>query len=135
MNKIVINSERKNIDRVIEPIATALESVEAPHKAIYQVRLSLEELCSNIVNYAYEDKKGKIKVSYYIDKNNKSIRIVIRDNGKEFNPLTKEDPKLTGSVQERKIGGLGIYIVKKSVDEIKYQRENGENVLEIVKHY
>ena len=103
-------------------------------KVIRQIDLVVEEIFVNIAKYAYSPNKGIIDISYEISDDPKKLRVIIKDKGKEFNPLEKEEPDLDASVQERKIGGLGIYIVKNIVDDIKYQRVNDENVLEFIKN-
>ena len=121
------------MDDMIEPIVSALKEFGVDSKKVYQMNLALEEILVNISKYAYPDNKGIIDISYEIDKENKQLKVVIKDKGKEFNPLEKEDPDLDASVEDRQIGGLGIYIVKNMVDDIKYQRSNDENILEFTK--
>lgn len=133
MNNFKFPANIELVDDMIDPIISSLREIGVEHKKIYQVNLALEEILVNIAKYAYPDDKGIIDISYEIDDNNKQLKVVIKDKGIEFNPLEKEDPDLEASVENRKIGGLGIYIVKKIMDDIKYQRINNENVLEIIK--
>ncbi len=135
MNNYKVQAKLELINNMMNPILSSLEEVNANKKALFQLHLSLEELFSNIINYAYDNNEGVVDISYEILDDKKYVRIIIKDKGKAFNPLEIDDPKLTGSANERQIGGLGIYIVKKSVDDIKYQRLNDENILEIVKYY
>ncbi len=121
------------IEQMSKPIISALEQIQAEHKKIYQINLVLEEILVNISKYAYRDNKGIVDISYEISDDHKNIKVIIKDKGKEFNPLEKEDPDLSTSAQDRKIGGLGIFIVKNMVDDIKYQRLNNENILEFTK--
>lgn len=130
-----VDAKVELIDKMISPILSSLEEVGANKKALYQLHLSLEELFSNIANYAYDKENGYIDISYQLDKVNNSIKVIVKDKGKAFNPLEEEDPNLKGTAKERKVGGLGIYIIKNSVDDIKYQRLNEENVLEFSKKY
>ena len=133
MNNYQVSADEKLIEEMIKPIISSLEENDVSFKYIYQINLALEEIFANISKYAYSDNKGIIDISYEISENPKQLRVIIKDNGKDFDPLAKEDPNLNSSVQERKIGGLGIYIVKNMVNDIKYQRINGENVLEFTK--
>lgn len=133
MNNYQVSADEKLIEEMIKPIISSLEENDVSFKYIYQINLALEEIFANISKYAYSDNKGTIDISYEISENPKQLRVIIKDNGKDFDPLAKEDPNLNSSVQERKIGGLGIYIVKNMVNDIKYQRINGENVLEFTK--
>ena len=133
MNNYQFPADISLIEQMSEPIISALEQIQAEHKKIYQINLVLEEILVNISKYAYPDNKGIIEISYEISDDHKNIKVIIKDKGKEFNPLEKEDPDLSTSAEERKIGGLGIFIVKNMVDDIKYQRLNNENILEFIK--
>ena len=133
MNNYQIPAKVELIDQMINPIISSLEEIAIEHKKVYQVTLALEEIFANIAKYAYPSNDGMIDISYEISEDKKQLKIVIRDKGIAFNPLAKEDPDLDASVAERKIGGLGIYIVKNIIDDIKYQRINNENVLELIK--
>ena len=134
MKNYKMDADVDNIDKMIEPIMTSLEAADANPKAIYQINLALEEILVNVARYAYSPNKGIIDISYEISDNPKKLRVIIKDKGKAFNPLEKEEPDLDASVQDRKIGGLGIYIVKNIVDDIKYERINDENILEFIKN-
>ena len=133
MNNLHFEANLELIDQMINPIISSLEVNEAESKTIYQVNLALEEILVNICKYAYSGNKGVINITFEINKDPKQLYVVIKDQGKDFNPLEKEDPDLNASLKDRKIGGLGIYIVKNMVDDMKYQRVNNENVLEIIK--
>ena len=131
MKNYIYNINSCKLDEMIRPIISSLEEISASEKSIYQIHLALEEILVNIIEYAYQDKKGEIKISFDIKENN--INVIIKDKGVEFNPLSKEDPNLNESINNRSIGGLGIYIIKNIVDEIKYERTNNENVLSFKK--
>lgn len=133
MNNYQFPADITLIEQMSKPIISALEQVKAEHKKIYQINLVLEEILVNISKYAYPNNKGVVDISYEISDDHKNIKVIIKDKGKEFNPLEKDDPDLSTSAQDRKIGGLGIFIVKNLVDDIRYQRLNNENVLEFIK--
>ena len=134
MNNYQVEAKIELIDQMINPIISSLEEIKVDHKKIYQINLALEEILVNISKYAYPGNEGIIDISFEISDNPKQLKVVIKDKGKDFNPLEKEDPNLDASVEKRKIGGLGIYIVKNMVDDIKYQRLNNENILEFIKN-
>ena len=134
MNNYQVEAKLELIDQMMNPIISSLEEIGADHRKIYQVNLALEEILVNISKYAYSENEGIIDISYEITASPKQLKVVIKDKGKDFNPLAKEDPDLDASLEERKIGGLGIYIVKNMVDDIKYQRLNNENILEFIKN-
>ena len=110
-----------------------LEKAECPAKTMMQLTVALEEVFVNVAHYAYPDEKGKVNVGIAFDGENRRITFRIADSGVEFNPLEKPDPDITLSAEEREIGGLGIFICKKTMDEIGYARENGENILTMTK--
>ena len=135
MVNYIIKAKHELIDNMIDPVLDALSNVQADKKASYQLHLALEEILVNVVNYAYDGKDGDVEISYDIDSSNREIKVIIKDSGKKFDPTKAEDPKLEGTAKERKIGGLGIYIVKNIVDDIKYSRIENKNTLEIVKRF
>lgn len=134
MNNYQFEAKLELIDQMINPIISSLEEINVDNKKIYQVNLALEEILVNISKYAYSGNEGIVDISFEITSDPKQLKVVIKDKGKDFNPLAKEDPDLDASAEERKIGGLGIYIVKNMVDDIKYQRLNNENILEFIKN-
>jgi len=121
------------IDEMINPIISSLEENKADHKTLYQMNLVLEELLVNVANYAYAPNDGDVEICYEIK--NKELEVVIIDKGKPFNPLEHSDPDLKAPVEDRKIGGLGIYLVKNLVDDIQYQRVENKNILKINKKF
>ena len=106
-------------------------------KIAMQVLVAIEEIYVNIANYAYGEKVGRCKVIIDVkDNDGKTTAIIsLRDSGIEFDPLGRADPDITLSAEERQIGGLGIYMVKKSMDKVTYQYINGENILTVEKSW
>jgi anti-sigma regulatory factor (Ser/Thr protein kinase) len=90
------------------------------------INVAVEEIFVNIAHYAYEGRPGKAVVGMNFDEDN--VHIYLVDNGIPFNPLEMKDPDITAGVDEREIGGLGIYMVKKSMDKCTYERRNNQNV-------
>ena len=132
----IIKAEVNQIEVALERILSLLEEMGADRKVAYKVRLALDELLTNIVSYAYEGEEGgEIEIVYEINDEPRSILISILDEGKAFNPLEAEDPELALDVSERKIGGLGIFLVKNVMDEVSYSREGGRNILTIKKSF
>ena len=87
--------------------------------------ISAEEIFSNIARYAYEE-PGNADITVTIEDG--MLKVIFEDTGIEYNPLEKDDPDITLSVEERKIGGLGIFIVKKSMDLVRYERKDNKNI-------
>lgn len=94
----------------------------------FKVRLSVEEAVENIVQYAYAEGEGWLIVKTEVSPENRLV-ITLRDEGVPFNPLEKDDPDVSLSVEERQIGGLGIFLCKKLMDKIVYSFENKTNIL------
>ena len=98
-----------------------------------QIDIAIDELFGNIAQYAYNPETGDATVRVEVVKNPLSVVITFIDNGIPYDPLKKADPDTTLSAEEREIGGLGIYMVKKSMDEIAYEYKDGQNILTIKK--
>ena len=105
-----------------------LEDADVPVKKTMLISLAVEEIFVNIVNYAYAPGTGMAKVVIEMDKNPSAIHITFYDSGTPYDPLAKEDPDITLSAEERKIGGLGVYLTKTTMDEVSYEYKDGQNV-------
>ena len=121
----------------IEEIASALEilSVEwnIPMNIMLSMNLVLEELVTNVIFYGYNDKaEHKIIIGFSFDGN--IFQMKIEDDAIEFDPLQAADPNIDESIENRKIGGLGIYFVKQFTDSIKYERIENKNILRLSKN-
>ncbi len=126
-------AEISDVQTVTEFIESELEKINCPMKAVMQINIAIDELFSNIVKYGYPDKKGSVTVKFIHHSDPKSVFIRFEDDGIPYNPLTKEDPDVTLSADERDIGGLGVFVVKKTMDDMRYKYENGKNILTIKK--
>ena len=99
----------------------------------FKLRLSIEETVENVVQYAYKDGIGWMEVGTDLDKNGLTLTITLKDAGKPFNPLEKPDPDINLPLEERAIGGLGIFLCKQLMDEVLYRYEDGCNILTMKK--
>ena len=123
------------LPNVISFIESELEKFEFSFKIITQFNLVVEELFVNVASYAYKDKNdGKCKITIDYDKEKQEVKLSMEDNGIKFNPLEKEDPDTTLSAEDRPIGGLGILLVKKNMDNIEYKYEDNKNILILSKN-
>ena len=102
-------------------------------KARRQIDVALDEILSNIARYAYPEKEGSMTVEIDMDEETGMLSLTFRDEGVPFDPLAKEEPDVTLGVRERAVGGLGIFLVKKMMDEVIYRREGKENILRLYK--
>lgn len=116
-----------------EIIEYLMASPDMPEKddLLFKIRLSIEEVIENIVQYAYENGSGYLEVS--TDREGDVLVICFADAGRPFDPLAKPDPDITLSVEERPIGGLGIFLCKQLMDEMYYEYKDQRNVLTMKK--
>ena len=110
-----------------------LEKYECPMKIQTAICVAIEEVFVNVARYAYENGEGDVTLGIGFDKESRNITFRMRDKGVPFDPLKKPDPDITLSAEEREIGGLGIFITKKTMDTVEYTYENGENTLTMIK--
>ena len=129
-----ISADVDNLDSVTGFVDSHLEDVGCPLKFQMQIDVAVEEIFVNIASYAYRQSSDKnAEISLYFEEEPKTVVIEFIDSGMPFDPLAKDDPDVTLSAEERKIGGLGIFMVKKTMDDVQYKRENGQNILTIRK--
>lgn len=103
--------------------------------AAMKVRLAAEEILVNIINHAYPEKAGMISIACNtLGESGKGLALEIRDTGLPFNPLEKEEPDISLPMEDRQIGGLGIFLARKVMDDISYDRQGDTNILKMVKH-
>ena len=124
-------ADTKEIPAIQQFAEVELEKYKCSTKEIYQINLVIEEVFVNIANYAYKDKEGYCTLSIEIE-NNKVI-LTFEDSGIPFNPLEKSDPDISLPAKKRAVGGLGIFLTKRIMDEVKYKYENNKNILRITK--
>ena len=110
-----------------------LEACECPMKIQTAVCVAIEEIFVNIARYAYGDGEGDMTFGIGFEEESRTVTFRMADKGKPFDPLKKPDPDITLSAEEREIGGLGIFITKKTMNTVTYAYENGENILTMTK--
>ena len=130
---ITVDALVKNLSEVAAFIDGELEAADASIKAQMQIDIAVEELFVNVASYAYPDGSGQAEISCFIDPETRQAEITITDSGIPYNPMEKPDPDVTLSAQEREIGGLGIFMAKQSLDEMRYVRQDGRNILTLIK--
>lgn len=134
MDKLTVEAKTENLEEVLGFVDRHLETMDCSTKVSVQIDVAVEELFVNIAHYAYSPGTGSATIGVEILKDPAAIAITFTDRGKPFDPLAKEDPDITLSAEERQIGGLGIYMVKKSMDEVVYEYKDGQNILRIKKN-
>ena len=134
MKEMTLAATLENITPVTAFIDEQLEALDCSMKAQMQIDVAIDELFGNIARYAYGEKRGDATVRFDFDEATRTASITFIDSGMPFDPLAKPDPDVTLSAQERGIGGLGIFMVKKTMDSLEYSHENGFNILTVHKH-
>lgn len=134
MNTKSFEARNANLEEVLRLIDSELETVNCPMKTQMQIDVAVEEIFVNVASYAYHPEIGEVEVTVEIVDNPKRAVITFSDSGKPYNPLEKPDPDITLSAEERGIGGLGIYMVKKSMDEVRYEYTDNKNIFTIIKN-
>lgn len=138
MQEMTIEATLDNLGIIQGFIEEKLEEAECPMGILMQVSIAVEEIYVNIARYAYNPEVGYATIRCAIGANDQGkteVSLGFVDQGKPFNPLAKEDADITLSAEERDIGGLGILMVKKSMDNVEYHYEDGQNILTITKSF
>ena len=133
MREITLEASIDNIERVTAFVDAFLEEIDCPMKANMQIDIAVDEIFGNIAHYAYTPGTGEATVSVDYNEETGEVSLCFRDRGVPYDPLKKDDPDVTLSADERQIGGLGIYMVKKSMDSMSYTYADGQNILTVTK--
>ena len=131
--KLKLKAIIANVEQATEFINEQLEAMGCSRRSTLQIDIAIDELFSNVCHYAYGDSVGDVLVEIEKLPNRDAVSITLDDEGTPFNPLDHEDPDVTLEVHKRQIGGLGIFMVKKSMDEVLYEHRDGHNRLTIIK--
>ena len=123
----------ESIPELTSAVDEQLEALDCAMKAQMQIDVAIDELFANIARYAYPDGAGNATVLLEFDPASRTVSLTFSDEGIPFDPLQQADPDVTLSGRDREVGGLGIFLVKKSMDSMVYRRENGRNILTISK--
>ena len=133
MDELEIAAKVENLDEVLAFVDERLENAGCPMRTQTQIDIAVEEIFVNIASYAYQPGTGNARIGVLISEDPLAASIRFIDSGMPYDPLAKEDPDVTLPVEERPIGGLGIYMVKKSMDEVLYENKDGCNIFTIKK--
>lgn len=129
----VYDSDLASLETLAKDIQSFGEKEKLHKDLIYAINLCLDELVTNIISYGYRD-GSKQPIRVILKKNGGQVMIVIKDKGIPFNPTERlnETPDTQSSIEERNVGGLGVFFVKKYMDSVQYKREGDENELTLV---
>jgi len=134
MKELNISATVENIPVVTAFVDKQLKALDCPVKAKAQIDIAIDEIFSNIARYAYNPEVGEATVRFEVQENPLSVIITFIDGGVPYNPLTTAEPDTGLSAKERSVGGLGLFIVRKSMDDISYSYEGGKNILTVRKN-
>ena len=133
MPSLFIDATVDNLSAVMTYISDSLDYCNCSAKDKQRVQLAVEEIYINIANYAYQPDKGKAQIDCEITKNPKSVAITLIDKGKPYNPFSKDDPDINAGISDRSVGGLGVFVVKKIMDDVSYAYQDGKNIFKMSK--
>ena len=133
MTKKTFPAKTEALADVLGFVEQRLDSFGCPMKIQMAVCVAIEEVFVNVAHYAYGEGGGDMSLGIGFDEVNRAVTFRMTDKGIPFDPLKNPDPDITLSAEERDIGGLGIFITKKTMDSVTYTYENGENILTMIK--
>jgi serine/threonine-protein kinase RsbW len=120
-----------NLDRLVRTAGKHAASLGLPRERVSEVELAVEEVVANVCMYAYEEGEGDLAVSFFIGSGPAKLVVEIVDSGIPFNILTAPEPDLASNLDQRKVGGLGAFLVRKIADEAEYERAEGKNIVRL----
>ena len=133
MKELTLTATVENISTMTAFVDEQLEALACPMKVQMQIDIAIDELFGNIARYAYTPEVGEATVRVQVSDAPVAVIITFIDGGIPYDPLTADEPDTSLSAEERAIGGLGIYMVKKLMDDVTYEYIDGKNVLSIKK--
>jgi len=135
MASLKLSASMDNFDAFMYFLKSQIENEIIEKKTLNDILIAGEEAIVNVLRYAYPDKNGELELIVDHQENPKGVSIELIDSGIAFNPLERLEPDINAPVEDRPIGGLGIFMIKKMMDELNYSRENGQNKFRLIKHY
>ncbi|MBR4813420.1 MAG: SpoIIE family protein phosphatase [Lachnospiraceae bacterium] len=130
---LTVEAVADNFPKVVGMIEEGLNAVDCSPADQMKIQLAVEEIYANVTNYAYAPQTGNVTVTFETEEDPKAAVITFADSGVPYNPLLKADPDISPEVRRRTKGGLGIFMVKKNVDDISYEYRDGQNILRMKK--
>ena len=131
MKEITVRAEAERLGEVTDFVNAELDVLGCPMKTLMQIDLAVEEIFVNIASYAYGPEGGNAVIR--IEAEDGGVCVIFEDRGIPFDPTAQEDPDRSSPAEEREIGGLGIFLTKRLMDEVTYEYRDGRNILTIRK--
>lgn len=133
MKELTVGASFDQIEVVTDFVNETLEALGGSVRARLQLDVAIDEIMSNIVRYAYSPGTGSVTVRLEALENPPAVRLSFIDRGVPYDPFTARQPDVSAPAEERAVGGLGIYLVRKTMDEVRYEYLDGQNILHITK--
>ena len=134
VKELTLEAKVANLQQVLDFVDENLTSMRCPMKILMQIDVAVEEIFVNVASYAYTPNTGSVTIRMDLLEKPRAVVITFIDSGIPYNPLAKEDPDVSLSAEERSIGGLGIFMVKKTMDKMEYEYTDQKNVLKMYKN-
>ena len=135
IDELELEAEVENLPTVQLFVDKHLNDAKCPSKIQKQIDVAVEEIFVNIASYAYAPATGMVVLKLEMNRDLDKVNISFIDKGIPYDPLKNEEPDITLSAEEREIGGLGIFLVKQTMDEVRYEHKDGQNILTISKAF
>lgn len=135
MSRLTIKAVPEALTEVQAFVEQELEAHDCPMRSLMQISVAVEEIFINIASYAYAPETGDAEISCEVLEEPRRAELEFTDSGRPFDPLAQPEADVALPAEEREIGGLGILLVKKSMDEVTYRYRDGRNVLRLVKFF
>ncbi|MCR5252445.1 MAG: ATP-binding protein [Treponema sp.] len=135
MAELTIEAIDENLETAQEFVKNQMKQLNPDPKDIFQIDLIVEEVFVNIAHYAYAPNTGSVTITCKATKAPAKLTIIFTDSGKHFNPLEKDDPDVTLGLEERSIGGLGIFLTKKYMTTTTYDYKDGKNIFTLTRNF
>ena len=133
VKELTLEAKVANLQQVLDFVDENLKSMRCPMKILMQIDVAVEEIFVNVASYAYTPNTGSVTIRMDLQEKPRAVVITFIDSGVPYNPLAKEDPDVSLSAEERSIGGLGIFMVKKTMDKMEYEYTDKQNILKMYK--
>ncbi len=131
--QLIVPADRGEFATLQQWILSIAAEMDMQERIRQQLMICCDEIFTNIASYAYTDGNGSVTVTVEFVSETKSLRIIFSDSGTAFNPLEISEPDTSSALSERKVGGLGMFMVKKMMDSVEYCRQDGKNILTLTK--
>jgi len=125
-----LTARLENLEALARFVSSCAKKHGLPQKIVGKIELAAEEALVNVIRYAYPQKEGEVEVCCY--KDGESLKIIFKDWGIPFDPISRADPDTHLSLAERQIGGMGILLIKEMIPEVAYRREDSANILSFI---